>query len=128
MAIDLVSQSTASLGFVTSLASVLGGIGTNLEIECFKNHLDLLMIQQMCCFQVFQFTALVVRGPSTLHPLFTVSLDGVAIDHEKVKGTVACVQDFVRRPLFTQRNFFSETGISMLNTAVTAADAVRHSS
>ena len=43
------------------------------------------------------------------------------------EGAVACVQDFVRHPLFTQRSFFSETGISMLNTAVTAADAVRNS-
>ena len=68
-----------------------------------------------------------VKGPSELHPVFTVSLDGVAIDHEKVKGTVACVQDFVRHPLFTQRSFFSETGISMLNFAVAAADAVRNS-
>ena len=68
-----------------------------------------------------------VRGPSELQPLFTVSLIGVAIDHEKVKGAVAFVLDFVRHPLFTQRNFFSETGISMLNTAVTAADAVRNS-
>ena len=68
-----------------------------------------------------------VKGPSELHPVFTVSLGGVAIDHEKVKGAVACVQDFVRHPLFTQRSFFSETGISMLNTAVTAADAVRNS-
>ena len=70
-----------------------------------------------------------VRGPSELHPVFTVSLDGVAVDHEKVKGAVACVQDFVfvRHPLFTQRSSFSETGISMLNTDVTAADAVRNS-
>ena len=68
-----------------------------------------------------------MRGPSEPHPLFTVSLNGVAIDHEKVKGAVACVQDFVRHPLFTQRSFLSETGISMLNTAVTAADAVRNS-
>ena len=68
-----------------------------------------------------------VRGPSELHPLFTVSLNGVAIDHEKVKRAVVCVQDFLRHPLFTQRSFFSETGISMLNTAVTAADAVRNS-
>ena len=45
----------------------------------------------------------------------------------KVRGAVACVQDFVRHPLFTQRNYFSETGISMLNTAVTVADAVRNS-
>ena len=34
----------------------------------------------------------------------------------------------MRNPLFTQRNFFSETGINMLNAAVTAADVVRHSS
>ena len=68
-----------------------------------------------------------VKGPSELHPLFTVSLNGVAIDHEKVKGAVACVQDFVRHPLFTQRSFFSETGNNMLNTAVTAADTVRNS-
>ena len=35
--------------------------------------------------------------------------------------------DFVRHPSFTQRSFFSETGIGMLNSAVTAADAVRNS-
>ena len=68
-----------------------------------------------------------VKGPSEVHPVFTVSLDGVAIDHEKVKGAVACVQDFVRHPSFTQRSFFSETGIGMLNSAVSAADAVRNS-
>ena len=67
-----------------------------------------------------------VRGLSELHPVFTVSLNGVAVDHEKVKGAVACVQDFVRHPLFTQRSFFSETEISMLNTAVTAADDVQN--
>ena len=67
-----------------------------------------------------------VRGPSELHPVFTVSLDGVAIGHEKVKGAVACVQDFVRHPSFTQRSFFSDTGISMPKIAVTAADAVRN--
>ena len=68
-----------------------------------------------------------MRGPSELHPPFTVSPDGFAIDHEKVKGAVACVQDFVRHPLFTQGSFLCETGINMLNTAVTAADAVRNS-
>ena len=75
----------------------------------------------MCCFQIFQLTVLVVEGPSELHPVFTVTLHGIAIDLEKVKWAVAGVQDFVRHPLFTQSNIFSETGISMLNTAVTAA-------
>ena len=55
-------------------------------------------------------------------------LNGVAISHEKVNGSVVCVQDFARHPLFTNGNFFPETGISMLNTAVVAADAVRNSS
>ena len=68
-----------------------------------------------------------VKGPSELHPVFTVSLVGVAIDHVKVKGAVACVQDFVCHPSFTQRSFFSETGIGMLNNAVTVADTVRNS-
>ena len=86
------------------------------------------MNQHMCCFQIFQLSALVVKGPSDLHAIFTVSLNVVAISHEKVKGAVAYMQVFVRHPLFTQRNFFSETVISMLNTAVAAADAVRHSS
>ena len=68
-----------------------------------------------------------VKGPSKVHPVFTVSLDGVAIDHVKVKGAVACVPDFVCHPSFTQRSLFSETGIGMLNNAVTAADTVRNS-
>ena len=68
-----------------------------------------------------------VKGPSELHPVFTVSLIGVAINHDIVKGAVACVQVFLRHPLFTQRSFFSETGISMLKTAVTAADVVWNS-
>ena len=69
-----------------------------------------------------------VKGPSELHPVFTVSLNGIAISDEKLKGAVKYVQDFVRHLLFTQRNFFSETGISTLKTAVAAADAFRHSS
>ena len=79
-------------------------------------------------FQVFHLTALVKPCPSTVHPVFTVSLNGVVTYLEKMKGAVSCVQDFVRPPLFSRRNFFSETGISMLNTAVAAADAVRNSS
>ena len=91
-------------------------------------NLGFLMIKHVCCFQVFQLTKLVVRGPSEFHPVFNVSLDGVATSHEKVNWTVVCVQDFVRQSLFTQINFVSETGINMLNIAVATADAVPHSS
>ena len=81
----------------------------------------------MCCFEIFQLTPLMVKCPSELHPVFTVSLHGVGFSHEKVKRAVACVHDFLRHPQFTQRNFSSETEISLLNPAVTAADAVRQS-
>ena len=86
------------------------------------------MILHVCCFLVIQLTALVVRGPSELHLVFTVPLHGITINHEKVNGAVVCVQNFVRQPLFTKRNFLDETGISTLNAAVAAADAVRHKS
>ena len=86
------------------------------------------MIFHICCFQVFQLTALVSSSPSESHPIFTASLDGVTFYHEEAKRAVARVQDFGRQPLFTQRNFFSEIGIGMLSTAVAAADAVRNSS
>ena len=58
-----------------------------------------------------------MKGPSKVPPVFTVSLNGVAIDHKKVERAVACVQDFVRHSVLTQR-FFSGTEISMLNIAV----------
>ena len=80
------------------------------------------------CFQVPQLTSLVVMGPSESHPYFTVSLNGVKIDHEEAKKANACVQPFVRSPLFTQRIFFSATGITMLNIANASADAVQQRS
>ena len=59
------------------------------------------MILHIRCVQVFQSTTLVVRGPLESHPTFTVSRNGVTIDHEEVKIAVACVQDFVGYLLFT---------------------------
>ena len=99
-----------------------------VSIMVFRNHLGLLMILHVCCSQVFKLTELVVKFPSELHPFFTVSSNEVAIDHEKVNEVIACVQDSVGRLLFTQINFSPETGISMFNTAVVAADSDRYSS
>ena len=48
-----------------------------------------------------------VKCPSDLHPVFTVSLNGVAIAHEQVKGAATCVQDFVRHPC-SHRGIFSQ--------------------
>ena len=58
---------------------------------------------------------------------FTISLDRVAIKNEEVRGVLLCVQDFVRSPHFTQRNFFSETGLTMLSESVAIADSITSS-
>ena len=53
----------------------------------------------------------------------SISLDRVAINKEEERGVLFCVQDFVRSRHFTQRNFFSETGLSMLSESVAIADS-----
>ena len=68
-------------------------------------------------FQVFQLTALALRGPLPSGEKFTVCLDRVALSENIVRGVLLCVQDFVRDPVFTQRSFFSETGVEVLSEA-----------
>ena len=85
------------------------------------------MILSICCFHVLQLTTLLLRGPSEWQSNFTVSLNGVATDHEERKRAIACVQDFVGNPLFTQRYCFSQTVNTILKTAIAFADAVQHS-
>ena len=59
---------------------------------------------------------------------FTVSLDRVAILEDIVRGVLLCVQDFVRDPVFTQRSFFSETGVEVLSEAAAISDSITNSS
>ena len=82
----------------------------------------------MSLLQVFQLTALVIRGSSAKCDDFTINLDRVAIDKEEVRGVLLCVQDFVRSPHFTQRSFFSETGLTMLSESVAVANSITSSS
>ena len=44
-----------------------------------------------------------------------------------MRGVLFCVQDFVRCPHFTQRNFFSGTGLTMLSESVANADSITSS-
>ena len=78
-------------------------------------------------FQVFQLTTLVIRGPQTSGGKFNIRLDRVAINEEEVRGVLLCVQDFVRSPHFTQRIFFSESGLRMLSESVAIADSITSS-
>ena len=79
-------------------------------------------------FQVFQLTGLALRGPPPSGEKFTVCLDWVAIPENIVRGVLLCVQDFVRDPVFTQRNFFSETGAEVLSEAAAISDSINSSS
>ena len=68
-----------------------------------------------------------IRGPPTHGENFIVSLSRVAIKEEEVRGVLLCVQDFVRSPHFTQRSFFSESGLTMLSESVATADSITSS-
>ena len=83
-----------------------------------------LILSCSCIFQVCQLTTLVIRWSSTQCEDFTINLDRVALKKEEVRGVLLCVQDFVRSPHFTQRNFFSETGLTMLSESVAIADSI----
>ena len=52
----------------------------------------------------------------------------MAIREDIVRGVLLCVQDFVRDPVFTQRSFFSETGVEMLSEAAAISDSITSSS
>ena len=68
--------------------------------------------------------ALFQRGPAEEIPRFQINLDRVMIDHRAIESAVCCVQSFVRDPLFTQRYFFTDNGISILLSAVNVAGSV----
>ena len=55
---------------------------------------------------------------------FQLILDRVTIDQRSIDSAICCVQSFVRDPLFTQRDFFTDIGISMLLSAVNVAGSV----
>ena len=69
-------------------------------------------------------TALFVGGASRRGAQFDINLDRVAVSREAVEGGINCVQEFVRNPLFTQKSFFSDSGIAMLKDAVAVTDNV----
>ena len=64
------------------------------------------------------------RGPAEEIPRFQLNLDRVTIDRRSIDSAICCVQSFVRDPLFTQRDFVTDNGISMLPSAVNVAGSV----
>ena len=70
-------------------------------------------------------TTLFLRDSIDELPVFTLSLNGIALNRRVVETSIACVQSFVRSPRFTQRDLFSGNGINLLVSAVNAAGSVR---
>ena len=128
------TRSGPDLGDVLSLCSAQAGFRA-------RRHLYKVCIvaNQACDFNPFVLShpsmKLCVLGvpvddacdPPKQGEEFTISLDRVAINKEKVRGVLLCVQDFVRSPHFTQMNFFSETGLIMLSESVAIADSITSS-
>ena len=77
---------------------------------------------------MFQITTLFLRGSVEELPAFTVNLDGVALNRRVVEKSIACTQSFLRSPRFTQRDFFSDNGISLLVFVVKVAVSIRDQS
>ena len=68
-----------------------------------------------------------MRGPVTCEGRFLINLDRVMICADEVHSAILCVQDFVRSLHFTQRNFFSDSGIAMLAESAAVSDRITHS-
>ena len=49
------------------------------------------------------------------------------ICEDEVHSAIHCVQDFIRNPHFTQRNFFSDSGIAMLAESAAISHRITHS-
>ena len=69
-------------------------------------------------------TTLFQRAPVGEMPVFEMNLDRVTLSSRSIDSAICCVQSFGRDPLFTQREFFSENGVSMLLSAVKIAGTV----
>ena len=120
---DILSFCSAQLGFRARQHLYKVCIESN-QTCCSDFHELSRHSHELLLYQVFQLTTLVIHGPASQSQMFIVSLDCVGIKKEEVRGVLLCVQDSVRRPHFTQRNFFSESGFTMLSESVGIADSI----
>ena len=73
-------------------------------------------------------TTLFLRDAVEELPAFTVSFNGIALHRRAVENSIACIQNFVQSPRFTQRDFLSDNGSNLLVSAVNAAGSMRDQS
>ena len=80
-----------------------------------------------CFSQVFQLTALIVRGPVASGKQFIINLERVKFCEDELRGALFCLKDLLRNPHFTQRYFFSDSGITMLAEFAAICDSITSS-
>ena len=119
---DVLSFCCSQAGFRTRLHLFKVCIVTNVVNfrGRYLENIDLL-------FQVFQLTALILRGPVTCGERFIINLDRVMICEDEVQSAILCEQDFVKSPHFTQWSFFSDSGIAMLTDSTAISDRITNS-
>ena len=100
------------------------------RVSCRTSSKVAFIVRTNCQYllQVYQLTTLFLRDSVEDLPAFTVKLTGIGLSRRLVEKSIACVQDFVRSPRFTQRDFFSDNGVNLLVSAVNAAGSMRDQS
>ena len=72
------------------------------------------VVIELSLLQVFQLTALIVRGMMISGERFFISLDRVGIAEDELRDALLCVQEFVSGRHFNQTSFFCDSGIAIL--------------
>ena len=67
------------------------------------------------------------KGLVTSGERFIIYLEHVMICEDKMRGPLLCVQDFVRSPHFTHRNFFCDAGSAVLAESAAICDSTTSS-
>ena len=91
-------------------------------------HVWVSFTHETAMFQVFQLTALVIRGPATHVERSIIKLNRVAVKEGEMCGVRLCVQDTVRSRHFTQRSCFLEFEMTMTFESLAIADSIASSS
>ena len=75
---------------------------------------------------MFQLTALILRGSLTSGEKLVFNLEPVMNDEYEVREALLRLQDFVfvRSAHFSQRNFFSDSGVAVLAESVAVCDSI----
>ena len=106
------------------IIQVMIGFGSTMTYFLFQLQIILSIVRQRATTGI---TRLVNWLGSSTGGRFIINLDRVMICEDEVHSAILCVQDFIRCPHFTQRYFFSDSGIAMLAEFASISNRITHS-